>query len=139
MTIRLALLSFLVLFVNMGCSVIGGSVVPPKPPVVVSSKTTADITLPDLPERVEIRNPALPENPRSRYVQFPTEIKPNANWRAPADGAWVWRGRDLQAITYGLVEPWRWIDKTVAIVENHNKAYSARKADAERPWWRKLW
>ena len=97
------------------------------------------VRLPELPTRVQIQRPGQPLDPNAKYVQFPSEVKPNGVWKAPADGGWVWNGKDLQALIYGLVEPWKWIDKTSAIVENHNQSVTAKQAETAKPWYKRIW
>jgi len=134
MTIRTFLLLFLTLFVITAC---GGKHTTSVTAPVVSRDTR--IILPDLPQRIAIETPGKTTDLKTKYLHFPSEVKPNAVWKAPVDGGWVWNGKDLQALVYGLVEPWKWIDKTSAIVENHNRAVAASKADAHKSWWSKLW
>ncbi|MBI4962519.1 MAG: hypothetical protein HY913_04520 [Desulfomonile tiedjei] len=97
----------------------------------------ARITLPQLPQRVDIEQQGQHKDKDTIYLSPPTELKPDQNWRAPSEGAVVWKNKDLRGILYGLREWQRWGLDTRDIVEQHNKIMD-KTTQAAKPWY-KLW
>lgn len=94
------------------------------------------IPLPKQPDRIEFEEPGQNKEKGVTYLSRPTELKPNQYWRAPADGGYVWRNKDLKGIEYGLREWQRWGLTAKDLVEGHNKKFST--PPAKKPWY-KLW
>lgn len=96
----------------------------------------AEIQLPPLPDRVEIEQPNMPKKQGTIYLNEPTKLKPNESWKAPEDGAVVWKNKDLRGILYGLTQYPKWMDKASQIVSEHNKKIDS--TEEKKPWYRRM-